>query len=413
METKKASKILATALSFAALAVYGCGGGGGGGGGAQPVTYSSPDQAATSASSATAAMELTSAMGGTLSGIADTTPASPRLSRRTGTSNVAKLDPRLKEAVDKMVKQLHAPALKSAAKKARAMTASMAPVGPLSYPCDNGDITYSGTDTSTDTYSEHDLTFTFNSCRDNTMYTEMTGQIRMYEKSMYDGSSHTENLTATAFTMKEYPDSTFTTPMFTYAFNATFSDNGTFNPNTFTESGTFSANGLFTLTDNSGTVMSISFNNLSDAYSVTYSDGTKNTPTQEIDNLNGGFSFNVTSSGTPTFGLSISFTNLEDKWHFMNDTAGTEHEWINGRITIDWNPDVSGCIEGIFDFTTADATPLTYTIADYWSCPVSGTLQINNATIVYGSPITVTVGSTSITYTSCDQMGGAMCSGGM
>ena len=51
------------------------------------------------------------------------------------------------------------------------------------------------------------------------------------------------------------------------------------------------------------------------------------------------------------------------------------------------------------------------TNADYWYCPISGTLSVNNARIVFGSPIQVTVNGVTAYYTNCDALANA--SGGL
>ncbi|MDO8444959.1 MAG: hypothetical protein Q7T53_02470 [Deltaproteobacteria bacterium] len=78
METKKASKILAVALSFAALAVYGCGGGGGGGSsGGSTTGTKSPGVAVEAASTAI------SLSGQGLSSIANPGQQAPRFEKKS------------------------------------------------------------------------------------------------------------------------------------------------------------------------------------------------------------------------------------------------------------------------------------------------------------------------------------------
>lgn len=84
---------------------------------------------------------------------------------------------------------------------------------------------------------------------------------------------------------------------------------------------------------------------------------------------------------------------------------------MNGSIIISWTPDLSlyGCIGGKINFATPDDLPLHFD-AVLSNCPSSGTLQVNNATIVYGTSITVTVGKDVKTFTACTDMGnGGMC----
>lgn len=63
METKKASRILAVALSFATLAVYGCGGGGGGGGGGGEEKTPAPLTSSNAPSAASGAIQAVSLTG--------------------------------------------------------------------------------------------------------------------------------------------------------------------------------------------------------------------------------------------------------------------------------------------------------------------------------------------------------------
>ncbi|OGW39891.1 MAG: hypothetical protein A2X58_01575 [Nitrospirae bacterium GWC2_56_14] len=84
----------------------------------------------------------------------------------------------------------------------------------------------------------------------------------------------------------------------------------------------------------------------------------------------------------------------------------------NGRVIINYTPDEAGCIEGVVDITTPTDKPLVMTSADGYSCPVSGTLKVNNATIVFGSPITITVGTQApVNYADCTALGGGVCGG--
>ncbi len=62
-------------------------------------------------------------------------------------------------------------------------------------------------------------------------------------------------------------------------------------------------------------------------------------------------------------------------------------------------------------FTTAEGTPLTFT-DEFDECPNTGTIQVNNATIVFGTPIAVTVNGVTQNYADCtamDSAGYGMC----
>lgn len=74
-----------------------------------------------------------------------------------------------------------------------------------------------------------------------------------------------------------------------------------------------------------------------------------------------------------------------------------------------------GCLNRTYVFTTAAGTPLHWGPADYY-CPSSGIIQVNNATIAYGTPsgnnVTVTLlpSGPSEVFSDCMSMGGGMCS---
>ena len=112
--------------------------------------------------------------------------------------------------------------------------------------------------------------------------------------------------------------------------------------------------------------------------------------------------------------LSITLTDLEDKYH-TNSITGDD-EWINGSITIGWWPDMSqwGCLNGIYTFTTTALNPIHWAPYDY--CPSSGVVQVNNAKIEFGMPsgyyVTVTLqpSGPSEVFADCYSMGGGMCS---
>ena len=98
--------------------------------------------------------------------------------------------------------------------------------------------------------------------------------------------------------------------------------------------------------------------------------------------------------GTLMLAFSITATNFSEKVLLLNDAYGTEEEWINGTIALSWTPVLGACAPGSVAFTTAEATPITWTTAGGFD-PVSGTMKVNGATIEFATPsfpqITVTL----------------------
>lgn len=398
--------LLLLLISLSLLTLASCGGGGGGASGPTTINYSNPDEAASAASDAGGTVALVQVMSGMASSIAVDGAAqggynAPSKRKAANANAIASIDPRLKTLVDKMVSQIQTPVVKNAMIKARAAKPAQKTVS-LTTDCDNvgtGSLAIIGTDNLDvvdRTYDEATVTITFTTCRDNTMFTETSGKMQLNWKKMLDGSSTVANVKVTNFVQTLYTSVFFTTVIE----RATM--NGTFNSTDNLTSGTDYANGSFTFADASGSG-TFFFTGLSDNWSsITDVDG------NQIDaiTVNGSFGFSFSDSFN-TISLTFTLSNLRDKWRYNTD--GTVDHWLNGSIIIVWSPAV--CRSGIITFTTADATPMHYlTISD--TCPVSGTLKVNNATIVFGSPITVTVGGTTWNYTDCYDMemaGSGMC----
>jgi hypothetical protein len=213
---------------------------------------------------------------------------------------------------------------------------------------------------------------------------------------MGDGSSTIATVTATNFVEKTYSDAAYTTLM---------------------ETGTM--NGVFAVTDNvtSGSASinaNISYVNPSESMSLTMSNLTNNWTHETVAGpvvtdtatLNGSYNLSVTS-GYGTGGLTITPRNMQFK--VRTYATLTYDEWLNGSIVTVFSP--ANCASGTVTFTTAESTPLTFDSA-IDDCPNSGTIQVNNATIVFGTPIAVTVNGTTQYYADCLAMeiaGNGMC----
>ncbi len=390
----------------------GCSGGGGGGGDLPgPISFTSAEQAGASSPTAMGVTALGMVTTGEAFDLANgSIPAYAPASKKTAdTAAIAKLDPRLKELVDRMKAQLQAPVLKKAVKKAQELAASRVVSINTTLSCDNyaggttGTVTVVGTDNSdtylTDGFLETDITVTFNTCRDNFLLTELSGTLRLYEKSANDSSYFIGNMTATNFTQKIYSvDFSPANLVLTNVVNATFGNDET------PSGGTGTGNGSFNTTWYDGEVDTLTFTNMSDIWTFSAVSGVE---TSE-DTVNGSFRFAASIPGYGTYSLAITLTDLYHKLAYNTATSAAD-EWIDGTVSINWTPDPLGCIEGSMTFTTV--TPMHYNnyIADM--CPVSGELAVNNATIVF-LPASIEVTINGITYyTDCTGIQGSICIG--
>jgi hypothetical protein len=405
---------LLSLILFMVTTVVSCGGGSSSSpvstGGVATVTYTNADQAASGGASAKASVDLSNSMSTAAAGLTSSSNPSGYAPGKgpapVDTTSIASLDPRLKSLVDGMLSRMQSAAVKSAVANAN-QKAGMAPGTPgtvtISGTCSGGTGTYSvtGNDTSTVDYKEYTVDISLTSCQDvaGTDYSQLTGTIHVYDKEMTDLSSIVRNASVN-LTAKKYVAN---------ALSKTDVLNGTFDKNDSAilsgRSGMDIANGSFSETDaSSGDVGTFYFTNLTNNWSWVSASGV----TTRVDTVNGSFGFNATSPGG-SITLNIALSNLQNKMRL--NLNGSRDQWVNGSIIITWTPDLSlyGCIGGKINFTTPDAAPLHFdTVLS--TCPSSGTLQVNNATIVYGTPITVTVGTDVKTFNACTDMGnGGMC----
>jgi hypothetical protein len=382
-----------------------CGGGDGGGGssGTNLTSFTSADQAASSSALVGGVFQLSSTLGQAVDLASGSVPTgyAPRKSKTAGTDKIKNVDPRLKDAVDKMMNQLQIPAVKSALVKAQA--AKNRPLAPVSDggPCSGGgSFTVNGTNSSVPgSYDEYTIDISLTACKDSSTlpYTEITGQMHLYHKVMLDGSSETAEMTITNLTAKAYDSGSALT---TIVMNGTFKDN-----DNVTDGSTY-ADGSFSISDASSNIV-LNFSKVNNVWTTS----TDASGTTDVDTINGSFSFTITS-GAQSQSLNISVTNLQDKL-FTDTVTGDKDEWINGTVSIDFTPDEVGCVEGTFAMSTASATPVhTPSIS---SCPTSGTFTINNATIEFGKPdgtkVTATVNGAQKIFNDCTELdSGGVCS---
>ena len=385
--------------------------------GSTTVTYTSSEQAAKSTSSANAAVDLSQSMNSAAADLTSSSPdntyKTPGINSSTDTSSLSAIDPQLQVFADGMLGQMKSAAVTNTISKARAMRSAGLASAPspthvtITGTCSGGTGTFTitGTDTSTVTYKEYTIDIVLETCSDstNTVHSVSNGSIHVYDKEMLDNSSSNRvaNIHLTAL---DYDGATL---------KKTKIANGDFTANesgtSTSRSGSNSANGSYSeIVPGSGggnQVGTFYFTNLGDQWTWDIVSNVKTV----TNTMNGSFGYSIVSP-TGSLKLDIALTNLQDKVRYNNyldPLFGSRDRWINGSITITWSPDLSlyGCIGGTITYTTAVATPLHYVTslaAD--KCPASGTLVINNATIVYGNPIVVTVGNDQKTFATCSQM---------
>jgi hypothetical protein len=394
--------------------------------GPQPVTYSDPSEAANGASSAKASVDMTSAMSEAAAGLSSSSsnPAGYAPGKggttATDTSSIANIDPKLKTLVDGMLASMKAPAVRNAVSKARASKAkvTMSPGTPgtftLTSSCtdSSGTFTITGTETSVaGTYVEYTVDIRFDSCKDaidpmTGLYSVTTGTIHVYDKEMAGNAATTRNATIDLTAVKyNVSYMNVETDVAKGTFNATDSGTVTSRSGRNTASGSFSSHDL--LNNETGTFY---FTNMT-------GDWTWDVDVSGVETVantaNGNFGLNFVNASAETLTLNIGLSNLQNKLRF-NANASID-QWMNGSVTITWTPDLSifGCKSGRITFTTADATPLHY-LNNSDTCPDSGTLQVNNATIVYYGPddpnhIVVSVGALSAPLIDCTYLEGGIC----
>lgn len=387
-------------------------GGNSGGGTATPVASSS--QASSSASAAQGAVALSAAVGDA-AGIAEGSvppegsSAPGKIGAGSNTADIAKLDPQLRDVVDKMLGQLRRPAIQRSLAKANGSSKLMAAGAP---PCALGG-SYTISDTvSTGSGTTHVLTVSFTNCRDSsfngtvTTYYDLAGSLTgTYQVNIDNSRSAALKVNLTT---GEYSDQLFTSSTGTLVLNGDFGSSAS---STGT-SGTNSADGSFTVTtspSNGNLTLAFTFTNINDVWTKAY-----NTPgagdITEQHTGNGGYVLSITNNATlEQITLTVTLTDLVRR---LAVTGLYVDEWVNGRIGIQWSENLSAwCVSGNYDFTTGESTPVRTLHGS--SCPASGKVQINNATIEYGKPflpfVTFTINGISQVFANCHALGGGSC----
>jgi len=359
MKTKQVSRILAIALSTAALAVYGCGGGGGDGGGGAPGTKS-PGVAAESASTAI------SLAGQGLSSIANPGQQAPRFEKKS-----------IKEALAGFYKNL------------RASRKAVSSKAPYTLPCTGGGyLTIDSTDPSYFTITAYacvndDITTGVRSYSNGTLTWSQTD-------SNSDGVPESFTMTFGSFTSREnrISDNRLLSES---AFNMTLS--GTFGTSTTACGGGDEPDSVTITMTGSGSSKEERDEDgtLDENVSFTYTNLTLNTTINEfgIDcepvkatlTMSGGFSGTDNIESNDSESMSISSSNpLSMTWEAV---TGGENITMSGTFTVD-----TACFDGTL--TIATQTPIF--TPDGSDCPISGVITVTcgvTATITY----TATVGA--------------------
>lgn len=413
---KRYGVIALTAVLVLGLAVYfaACSGGGGGDSGQPHVNFSTASQAAAGAASVSGAMSLTSVIGevANIAGGAVPPPGSyaPSLRAKTAdTSAIANIDPRLKDAVDKMVAALKSPTIQKTIAKASSFkaTSSLASAPSISayVGCGGGGyFTVVGSDTSSPgVYDQFAIDVVYSDCIESTGtgtdYQITSGSIHADHYKMLDNTASNDNLAANALTVKSYVTGTLTE---TDAINGAFTSVYSLGTNSV-ETHSDSVNASFSVTFPNNTMFSLSMNNLSrvevDTPGTSYN--------TEDDTTNGSIVFDIGNSTGSIFAVTLAFTRLNDKYQYNLD--GSTDEWINGTISFTWTPSRGdNCMPGAI--TLATIAPIHFVVG---ACPTSGTITANNATIEFGNPsgyqVTVTAGGDSRVFPSCNFEGADTC----
>jgi hypothetical protein len=379
-----------------------------------PITFASPQQAAG---------EVTAALN--TKALADTQFAAAMAfgmgSRPAGfaprmiSGDIGRIDPTLKMMVDKMASLSQSPVIQKAIRKAGALKAMRATQVNQTLTvgfCDNADgkIQITGTNNyddlaSTDVISSYTIDFT--KCRDDVLLTELNGRINAEETESTAGNAVSTGLTNVDVRESQFKDETFAIELQQSHLFGTFSNSDQIT------SATMSANGQFSLTTlaqgaTPETIVNHSFTGLTNARTTT-SDATSKT---DVDTINGSFTTGRFIGGAEVFKTTMQITNLVDTVQTITgpvgDAAvGTKNQTINGTIGTAWTPEVAGCLPGLMTITMA--APRTFAAGG--TCPVSGAMTINGATITFGSPIQVNYFGASQSFATCTEMdaAGAVC----
>lgn len=408
MKTGKVSRILAIALSTAALAVYGCGGGGGGGGGAGGgggTTISNATQAGDASASATQSASVSSNVGQTLSNLASPAGMAPKYR-----SPLAGKDAKFNKLHAAEVKAMKAPTrhFASAMRKAKAARATNRATTTLS-PTTN-DCLDSGT--YTESISVNDNETPTNSADDTYTITEAYSNCREYDEQMNGTVTTTGSFSATSFSFSmtlgngsgivgdtvsgigdfkvELFGDNYTNLFAKYEADLTMSGSMNTEGNSFT----YTANGKEEYSDFIDT-FNMTFTNLQFTSSYTL-DPTTEAFTGGTDTANGGFKEAWTDNSVD-YEASITFTNFATTW----TETSTYATWsVDGTVAINFTPDSYCDIEGTFVIDTTIPVKEDFTLG----YTTEGRVVINTTTIIlfnFDGTVTVTApDGTTTNYSS-------------
>lgn len=420
---------IAAILVVAAVVIAACGSDSGGGGTA---VYTNATQAKTSTAAALNAVDsgTTGGLTAGLSGLSNTatagTPYAKRLAhvaamKARGAANADAIQSKMSAQLKSIVS---APAINKAV--AKAVSTKQATISNVTYSCNGGgNISVSGTSNSDDpnrTQDIYDVTLTFNTCKElgttttSTDWHVYTGAIRDTLTSTISTTATTQvhnfSTTLTNLALVAHTGSFAGAVADEWLVNASFkhnyayANNSTSTKNDETMGGDITANGTFvwSMVFN-GTKYSLTetFTNLTDKWTgSSVSDKATGAGTDTWnDKLDGSIAIKGDYQAV-SYGWNLSFTSLIAKWvdtFVASATAGVgqwskSEEWINGSLSWSEIPKVNdNCASGAVIFTTADATPLTWSVSSpsvSW-CPDSGEIRVNAAKITFKGSGTGTI----------------------
>jgi hypothetical protein len=397
--------ILVTALIFASCRSKGGSSGSSGGGDVTPpppppilVDFTTTQQAAASSS---AVQETRTAADAVFLSAMDLGLAG-KLTAGIGSQfkPIQPLDPTLAGIVDASKMSARSPVLKKVAQKISQKPAATAPLSAaITTPvnevlttgfCDNvdGQIAILGQNNYADLAStslQYTYDVTFTKCRDDITFSQLDGTMHVVnDEDIFTAaftSDMTVDLTQQMFSAIDYATLTQRTVM-----------KGAFGNSDQVSSGSKTSNGSFAVTTPAlvatpEKVVTYTFVNSSDGWSITHNLDGSDTRTDQI---SGQVVVRTDIAGAQV-GLFNMSLNLTDRLDTLNDVPGTKKRLLNGTIDTAWTPDLSasGCLPGQMTISTSETTPQTFTLASGYTCPVAGSLSINNATIAYGASIQV------------------------
>lgn len=426
MKTKQVSKILAIALSTAALAVYGCGRDGGGT--AAPATTTTTGTTITGATQATSATGsgtqsagVGSNSGQTLSNLAAVGGSCAGCAPQYR-SPLAGKDKRFNKLHAAEIKAMKVPQMKKASFLKKAKALASAKKTPVAIPSttesctDGGTVAISGSvDDVTFAYT---MTMTFTNCRD--MDTESSGTIT--NSGTFSATTGGDTFTmklgdadgvieATDFKVREFTNN-YTNLFAAYTADMIMSGSG--DPTLDAQSNvtgytfTFTGNGKEEFTDFIDTY-SLVFTNL--IFSST-STGLLTTVASGSDTINGSFKESWTA-GTTANSVALTFGDADTTAEVTTNTnpdftIAWETDWatyykfsVDGQVATDYTtPSDADCLDGTFLIDTT--TPINESLST--GLTTAGQMTINtNTTVTFNSNGTVTVtvsGQTPVSYTS-------------